>query len=188
MPKENKPAQHRPLDPNQFSVESDAYLQGLFQELHRQGEQYLNYTEQVRNLEARLELAEKTLALTRDHLAMTIKRTDSARPRDWTKTFEHYRFVGVRLADACMALLQENKKMTSDELLAALNKGLFRFRTNSPQREIHAAMLRQSFAKKSGGCWTWTGKAEQQLPMRLRQTARPTVTEMGAEQKEKTSR
>jgi hypothetical protein len=156
-----------------FSVESDAYLQGLFEELHRQVHQYLQLTQTLRNIEARIELAEKTLSLTRDHLATTIHQTDSATPRDWQSMFDSVRFVGVRLADACMVLLQEQKKMSPEELVVHLNKGMYRFRTNSPQREIHAAMLRQSFARKSGEHWIWIGHPEQQVTMRLRPVARP---------------
>jgi hypothetical protein len=157
-----------------ISVEANAYLDGLFQEFHRQEQQYLQLTAALHSLEARIELAEKTLSLTRDHLAMTISQTDSATPRDWSRTFKGVRFVGVRLADACMALLQERKKMTPEELLLALNEGMFRFRTNSPQREIHAAMLRQNFAKKQGEQWVWIGKTGQQISMRLRLAAKPT--------------
>ena len=186
MPKENKPAKQKEVNPDHFSVEADAYLQGLFQELHRQGQQYMQYTEQRHNLEARLELAEKTLSLTRDHLAMTIRRTDSATPRDWTHTLERFRFVGVRLMDACMALLQEKKKMTADELLAALNKGLFRFRTNSPQQRSTPPCCVRPSRKKNGSHWVWTGKVEQQLPMRLRLASNPNMTEM--EEKEKASK
>jgi hypothetical protein len=174
MPKENTPARKESAPHHHISVEANAYLDGLFQELRRQKAQYLELTQALHSIEARIELAEKTLSLTRDHLSMTISQTDHATPRDWSQVFQDIRFVGVRLADACMALLQEQKKMTPEELLGALNEGMFRFRTNSPQREIHAAMLRQSFAKKSGEQWVWIGKTGQQISMRLRSAAKPT--------------
>jgi len=81
--------------------------------------------------------------------------------------FDEVRFVGVRLVDACHALLQERNKMTTAELLKELNAGMYRFRTNSPLREIHAALLKQRRAKKVGDQWIWVGGGEQ-IPMRLR--------------------
>lgn len=168
MPKNALQSAPSPEVDHHISVESSAYLDGLFQELQRQIHHYVEFTRMLHNVEARLELAEKTLSLTRDHLMMTISQTDSARPRDWKGTLDGVRFVGVRLVDACQVLLQERKKMTPEELLMALNEGMYHFRTNSPLREIHAAMLRQNFAKREDEYWVWIGKSEQQIPMRLR--------------------
>jgi hypothetical protein len=175
MPTPKNPPKHDKNDRNLISTESDAYLSGLYQEFSGQVKRYHDLTAELLSLEARIELAEKTLSLTRDHLAMTIARTDSATPRGWDETLKSARFVGVRLADACMLLLQENKKMTLQELLIGLNKSMYRFHTNSPLREIHAALLRQPWVKKVGQTWTWTGNAEQQLPLRLRVLERPKV-------------
>lgn len=110
-------------------------------------------------LEARVELAEKTVSLTRDHLMTEIERSDSSTPRDWVSTLNNFRFVGSRLVDACMTVLEEGKRMTPQEILVALNRGMFRFRTSSPLREIHAALLRQSFAKKEDSVWVWSATA-----------------------------
>ena len=82
--------------------------------------------------------------------------------------FNKIRFVGVRLADACQALLQEKKKLTPEQLLSALNDGMYRFRTNSPLREIHAALLKQTWADKVGAAYVWKGGTEQQMPLRMR--------------------
>jgi hypothetical protein len=172
MPKEKQHSPAKPTVDHHISVEASAHLSGLFHEFHRQQQSYLQLTAALHSLEARIGLAEKMLSLTRDHLAMTISQTDSATPRDWEPILKQVRFVGVRLADACMALLQEKKKMTPEHLLMALNEGMFRFRTNSPQREIHAAMLRQNFAKRQGDDWLWIGKSEHQLPIPLRPAAR----------------
>jgi hypothetical protein len=146
-----------------FSSEATSYLGGLFQELQQQTAKYGALTRELLNLEARVELAEKTVCLTRDHLQLEIERSDSTMPRDWTATLSDFRFAGVRLVDACMALLRENKKMTPQEILVGLNRGMFRFRTSSPLREIHAALLRQNFAKKGEDqTWVWTETADVQ--------------------------
>jgi hypothetical protein len=136
-------------------VKTPTYLAGLFQELRQQADKYAALTGQYLNLEARVELAEKTLCLTRDHLVMEIEKSDSTTPHDWVTTLNDFRFAGVRLVDACMVLLQENKRMTPQEMLVGLNRGMFRFRTSSPLREIHAALLRQNFAKKEDQVWVW---------------------------------
>lgn len=151
----------------QAALEATSFLRGVFVEFQQQKERYANMTAGLLSLEARTELAEKTLCLTRDHLAMSIEKTDSAIPHDWTKILNSVRFVGMRLADACIALLKEHGKMTPKEILSALNSGMFRFRTNSPLREIHAALLRQNSAKRVGNAWVWTGTKEQ-IPMRFR--------------------
>ncbi len=171
MDKKGKTSKLVKADP---TAESSAYLGGLFQEFHHQSHNYHELTRQLLSLEARIELAEKTLCLTRDHFAMTIEQTECAPPHDWDQILRSVRFVGVRLAEACKVLLQENKKMTPEEILTGLNHGMFRFRTNSPLREIHAALLKQSFAQKTGATYTWIGSPETQMPFRLR-TAKPIV-------------
>lgn len=159
------PKDGRPKVP---TTESDAFLHGLYHEFLDQAKRYQNLTAQLFQLEARVELAEKQLCLTRDHLAMAIERTEGAMPQDWTKMLEIVRFVGVRLAEACVVLLKERKKLTNEELLHALNLGMFRFRTNTPFREIHAALLRQRNVKRMDGGWVWTGPDPSKEQLRLR--------------------
>ncbi|MHB8413718.1 MAG: hypothetical protein ACYDDI_17515 [Candidatus Acidiferrales bacterium] len=151
-----------------FTTEATAFLSGLFREFQQQTRKYQQLTFQCLSLEAQLELTEKTLCLTRDHLAMTIEKTDNALPHDWENALQKVRFVGVRLADACRKLLQEQGKMNPEQLLEGLNEGMFRFRTNSPLREIHAALLRQTFAKKTGPSYVWIGDPDEQISLRLR--------------------
>lgn len=151
-----------------YTTEAAAFLGGLFGEFKEQTEKYHHLNARLLALEAQVELAEKTLCLIRDHLELTISKTEGAPPRDWETEFHKVRFVGVRLADACKALLQEKKKLTPDQLLDGLNEGMFRFRTNSPLREIHAALIRPTFAVKKGNTYHWIGTAEQQIPLRMR--------------------
>ena len=151
-----------------YPTEATAYLGGLFGEFQEQTAKYHSLTAQLLSLEAQIELAEKTLCLMRDHFAMAIEKTESAVPNDWERVLHKVRFVGVRLADACNVVLQEKKKLTSEQLLHELNDGMYRFRTNAPLREIHAALLKQSFVEKRGVTYVWIGKAEQQMPLRMR--------------------
>src|SRR5262249_1895110 len=64
--------------------------------------------------------------------------------------------------------LREHKRLTREELLEELNHGMFRFRTSSPLREIHAALLRHPHVKKTGHTYIWNAPPEKQIPMRLR--------------------
>ena len=178
MPK-RKAKEH--TGPRTTTIEADSYLQGLHKEFNDQVNKYQQLTRELLSLEARVELAEKTLCLTRDHLTMAIANTECAAPRDWNKTLRMVRFAGVRLADACISLLQEHKKLTQGELLDALNLGSFRFRTNSPLREIHAALLRHPFVKKTGQTWIWTGTDEKQAALRPRAETARTAREIAQE-------
>ena len=148
--------------------EAHAFIGALHEEFSQQVTRYHSLTENLLDMEARVELAEKQLCLTRDHLAMVIEKTDGAVPHDWKKISDKVRFVGVRLADACIALLKEHKKMTPQELLDALNHGMYRFRTSSPYREIHGALLRQRHVKRTeDDAWAWEGPDEDQLKLSL---------------------
>jgi hypothetical protein len=146
---------------------SDAFLRGLHGEFVEQVNRYHGLTAHLLELEARVELAEKQLCLTRDHFKMVIEKTEGAIPHDWETVLKQVRFVGVRIADACVALLSERKKMTPVELLDALNRGMFRFRTNTPLREIHAALLRQQHVKRIGDVWIWEGPDMDQMKLTL---------------------
>jgi hypothetical protein len=163
VPRKNRTSDSKPCP----TSEATGYVNGLYSEFHQQVERYHSLTQHLLEMEARVELAEKQLCLTRDHLAMVVKSTDCAAPRDWRKAFESVRFVGYRLVDACTELLQENKKMTSNALLDALNHRMFRFRTSAPFREIHAAMLRQTSVKRTDDVWEWIGTAPEQERFRL---------------------
>ena len=161
------PKKHTNPDATETALEATSFLHGLFHEFQQQKQRYAGLAGELLSLEARIELVEKTLCLTRDHLAMSINKTDSAIPRDWAMVLSSVRFVGMRLADACLTLLRENQKMTPKEIVCGLNTGMFRFRTSSPQREIHAALLRQTSVKRVGNYWTWVGDGEQ-IKMRFR--------------------
>ena len=140
-----------------FTLEATSWLEGLGVEFQEQVKRHTVLTKQLLQLEARIAMSEKALCAMRDQLQLGIAESDTALPMDWQPTIQSVKFVGVRLVDACLTLLQERKKLTPEELVLGLNAGMFRFRTNSPLREIHAALLRQAMAKKVGGAWVWDG-------------------------------
>lgn len=147
--------------------ESTAFLGALNSEFKTQVERYHDLTTNLIQAEARVELAEKQLCLTRDHMAMVIAKTEGVVPRDWEATLKRVRFVGLRLADACIAVLRERKQATAEELLDELNEGMFRFRSNTPFREIHAALLKQQNVKRAKDGWIWIGPTEDQMKLGL---------------------
>jgi hypothetical protein len=157
--------------------EAESYLRGAFAELQAEQRRYLDLINLQQQTEARLTLTEQKICLTRDHLLLTISECDgSVTKRNWEPTFEAIRFVGVRLGDACMMLLQEHKKLTTEDLQHHLNHGMFRFRTTSPLREIHAAMIQQRQANRVGDKWVWNGADEKQISLRMRRPERLTTT------------
>lgn len=157
MPKTTKEPKKKPGGPMTTSTEALGYIGGLYTEFLDQVLRYNDLTRQLLSLQARVELQEKNLVVTRDHLAMHIEKSEEEMPPDWTKQIGCARFVGMRLADACLMLLKERKRITHADMLAALNRGMFRFRTNGPLREIHGAMVRQPFVKRVSDGWMWTG-------------------------------
>jgi len=163
------------------TIEADAFLHGLQHEVEEQVRKYHALTAGLLGLEAQVQLAEKQLVVARDHLAMMVAKTQGAAPHDWRTMLDQVRFVGYRLADACVELLREHKKLTPVELMSALNIGTYRFRTNTPLREIHAALLRQQHVQRTGGYLVWTGPSERDDPVKvlkmLRKTPMPTADE-----------
>lgn len=158
--------------PKTVTLESGAYLDGLFKDFEEQLKRYQWLSSHHMELEARLELAEKTLCLTRDHLEMALKSTEGSdnRLQQFRKHSARVRFVGMRLADACAMVLQEHRKLTPEKLLDAINEGTFRFRTNAPLREIHAALLKHPHIERDAGNYVWIGPKEEQMRMNLRTT------------------
>jgi hypothetical protein len=150
--------------------ESVSFIRGLYGEYEDQLKRYVDLIAHLFEIEARVEVIEKNLCVTRDHLALAIQNTDEKLPKEWCGKLRAARFVGARLADACMALLRENKKMTQEALIDALNVGMYRFRTTSPAREIHAALLRQARnVRRTEDGWEWIGTdiAQKTLPLRV---------------------
>lgn len=171
MPTVGKKSKKVAGKPNCQTNESISYLSGLYQAYEKEINNYLSLGAQLMALEARVELAEKTLILTRDHFALAIQRTEGAAPHNWTETLARARFVGSRLSEACIELLKEYKKLTLEQLLDGLNSGQYRFRTNTPLREIHAALLKQPGVERVGNALVWIGGEEEQLKMRLKNAA-----------------
>lgn len=162
------------------TMEADAYLMGLYTAFAEQAKQYELRTNELLQLEARVDIAEKNLRVTRDHLAMSVQRAEGiVPPRAWSAALAKVRFVGMRLADACVELLREKQRMTPRELLEGLNSGMFRFRTSAPLREIHGALLRHPNVRRSDDQqhWLWMGDGDQ-LALKL---VRPPATDQKEE-------
>jgi hypothetical protein len=149
MPKKPKPAT--------MTLESGAFLEGLFKDFRGQVSRYKFLTGKLMEIEAQLQLAEKTLALTRDHLGMALKTTEGSadRMKDFKKESAYVRFVGMRLTDACTVVLKERKKLRAEKLLDEVNEGTFRFKSNAPLREIHAALLKHPHVQRQGDYYIW---------------------------------
>lgn len=154
-----------PKKPKTQTLESHAYLEGLFADFEQQMDRYKGLTRHLMGLEARMEIAEKTLCLTRDHLQIALETTEGA--DEWRQKYKteaaKVRFIGKRLVEACEETLAENKKLRPEKLLDLLNEGTFRFRTTAPLREIHAALLRHPHIKRIENYYIWAGPKEDRL-------------------------
>jgi hypothetical protein len=143
--------------PATITLESGAFLNGLFKDFRGQIDRYKALTARLMEIEAQLQLAEKTLSLTRDHLEMALKSTEGSqnRMREFKRESTLVRFVGMRLTDACTIVLKERKRVRAEKLLDAINEGTFRFKSNAPLREIHAALLKHPHVKRQGDYYIW---------------------------------
>lgn len=142
------------------TIERGAYLQGLYDELKDQLRRYVGMLSEYHNLQGRLEVSERTVKTTRDHLLNSlgehIEGNFEDLPEDWAETLRHVRFIGTRASDAILYVLREHKHpLTSDQLLDALNECQFRFRTPTPLREINAALMRQPYIRREGDLWIY---------------------------------
>jgi hypothetical protein len=138
--------------------ETQGYLSGLYADFTEQVTKYTEFVNRLLSIQARVELSEKNLANTREYFITQIAKSAGAVPEDWSATVACARFVGARLSDACLALLKEHRRLTPNQLLNYLNNGNYRFRTHTPFREIHGALLKhQSLVQRDGEDWTWVG-------------------------------
>ena len=138
------------------TMESMSYVHGVYDAFHKQVNDYQTLTDKLLRLEGQIVLAEKQVQVARDHLCMVIEKTPTALPPDWDKTLGTVRFVGVRLAEACLQLLRDQSPMTTEDLVEGLNHGMYRWRSHSPARELNAAMLRQKSVKREEDNWIYT--------------------------------
>jgi hypothetical protein len=154
--------------PKTTTLEANAYLDGMFTDFQSEIGRYQEFTQHLMHLKARLGLCEKRIALTRDELNLTLNTAeggpDQARLAQFRQLSEKVQFVGMRLVDACTIVLKKHGRLTPEKLLDAINEGMFGFNTNSPLREIHAALLRQPNVERRGNCYIWTGPKEEQAP------------------------
>jgi len=169
--------------PKTTTLESTAYLDGLLRDFHNHVVRYHELARHAMEIEAHMEIAEKTLILTRDHMEMALKNSEGdqrTRLQEWKSQSAKVRFVGVRLVDACITVLRESRKITPQRLLDAINQGAFRFRTNAPLREIHAALLRHPDVRREGDYYIWDAPAEEQMAMRVKGRKVPSLVADGS--------
>ena len=144
-------------EPVSNTNETHGYLSGMYSDFNQQVSGYVEAVHQYHFMAARVELAEKNLRNTREHFAAVIAKCKDSVPEDWSVALARARFVGARLSEACMELLQEHRRLRPQKLLELLNKGQYRFRTPTPFREIHGALVKQSWAGRDGEDYVWTG-------------------------------
>lgn len=147
--------------PTQPSLERYEFVTGLFEELHEQLTRHLTHVKDLSRAQGRIEVGERALVATRDYLLSILETTaDEHVPEDWRDILDQVQFIGVRLGVACTDLIERHGPLTIEELHARLNDGQFRFRTSTPLREINAALIRNSRARKEGERWVYVRPTE----------------------------
>ncbi len=137
------------------TLERRAFVNGLLDELYDQVRRYARITTELEEARGRLEVCERALRGTRDHLLAVLAHDQEELPVNWREVLDRARFVGMRTADACLEVLREHSPISTEDLLSELNAGMFRFNTPFPLREIHAALMRHPHVKRDGDCWTY---------------------------------
>ncbi len=151
------------------TLERHRFVEGLFDELESLIHRHLQLVGELSDVMGRLEVIERAVQLSRDHLLATLEQTDEELPRNWRKVLDQVRFVGMGTAAACLTVLQEHNKLSSDELIDALNEGNYRFRTPYPMREINAALMRHPNVRRDEeGNWVYEEKEEVRKPRTLK--------------------
>jgi hypothetical protein len=146
------------------TLERRAFVEGLYRELHEQQHRYYDLVGQLAEIQGRLEVAEKAVRISRDHLKSAVAQSSEEFPANWNELLDKVRFIGMRTADACLVVLRERGSLTTEELLSVLNEGAFRFSTPYPLRELNAAMLRHPHVKRDGDCWVYTPPKPRAVP------------------------
>ena len=176
-----KPAAEK--KPNCNTNETHGYLSGVYADFNEQVSKYVELVNHLHFVQARVELAEKNLSNTREHFAGVIaKCKDSVLPQDWSMTLARAKFVGVRLSEACMGLLKEHRRLSPQRLLEALNRGQYRWKTPTPFREIHGALIKQAWAAREGDDYVWIGPDPQLQLTEMRLLAMGGATGRGSEE------
>ena len=143
------------------SLERHEFVRGLFEELEAQLHRHLAIVAELSRLQGRVEVGERALMATRDHLLSALESTlDEHVPEDWQEVIGRVRFIGVRLGVACTDLLREHESLTTEGLHSYLNNGQFRFRSGTPLREINAALIRNARAVRDGDRWSYVQPEE----------------------------
>ncbi len=144
------------------TLERRAFVEGLFHELDEQLRRYSGLIDKLFQLEARVQVNERTLKATRDHLLAALNDVGEEVPDNWESVLCRVRFLGMRLADACVEILKERGSVTMEELREELDNGMFRFNTPTPMREINAALLRQQHVRREGDRWVYESPASEE--------------------------
>lgn len=146
-----------------ISAERIGFVDGLLGELRELAHEHVARVQELAELEARIEIGERNLIATRDYINSVLSSSDEALPEGWLELIRSLEFLGMRLGDAAVEVLRRNSDaMSAGEIEAALNNGQFRFRTGSPRREIHAALLRQPKVDRVGDKWLYVSDEEKE--------------------------
>ena len=105
------------------------------------------------------EFVERRLILAKDRLWLEFQDPkapfEGPLPRDLDETTNSVQYLGMPLKAACKWVLGAWMAATAEEIADRLEEGGFQFKGHVPEREVHAALLKQPWARKNQSTGMW---------------------------------
>jgi hypothetical protein len=103
--------------------------------------------------ERRLVLANERYRV--EHLAHPDPLSEGVIPLELSHVLETVQYLGFSLKAACRWVLEGFGAASAEEIADRLEEGGFQFKSDVPVREVHAALLKQPWAKKNQETGMW---------------------------------
>jgi hypothetical protein len=154
-------------------------VQTMLAELDAANAEYARARDEFEAVRVKFESAKERFAAVRRLAGAALSEHEMSR---WQYSHSSTQYVGVKIGDAIGKILvakafasaeqhfESNRRrsffpaMNTDQILEALERGGYEFRTPTPKREVHAALINLDGVKKKGN-WYVTNQAQDILSM-----------------------
>ena len=125
----------------------------MLAELRERAERHAAAVAEAERLERGVAQGERRLAAAGKHLLSALEAEGIDAPAGWRDALLRARMAGASAGEACAILLEEHGPATTAGLKTMLERSGFRFRSATPLREIHAALIRNARVRRDGALW-----------------------------------
>jgi hypothetical protein len=106
------------------------------------------------------EFAERRLVLAKERFYLELRahpepQSEGLLPRDLDEVISSVQYMGDSIKSACKWVLGAWMAASSEEIADRLEEGGFQFKSDVPVREVHAALMKQPWAKKNQATGMW---------------------------------